>query len=384
MNIYLDSTATTEPRKEVVDEVVSIMSQYYGNPSSLHRMGLDAEKKMNKSREIISNALGVNRDEIYFTSGGTESNNLAIQGVLKRHANRGAHVITTEIEHPSVLNTIRSYESDENLDITYLKVNQLGQIDLEEFREVLRGDTVLVSIMMVNNEVGAIQPIGEISKIIRELNPNCYLHVDGVQAFGKLDLNLSQLGVDMFSFSGHKIHGPKGIGGLYVRKGVKISPLLYGGGQEKGLSPGTQNTSGIVGMAKALEVMVGNREEKNHVSSLKEYLIERIASTIDEVKVNSPANESFTPYMVNLSFPGTRGEIVLHTLESKGIYVSTTSACSSKDKKESHVLKAMGISSEDIEGSIRVSFSYKNTYEELDTFVAELKHAVEEIRSIMR
>lgn len=384
MNIYLDSTATTEPREEVIKDMVETMNKFYGNPSSLHRMGLDAEKRMNNSRKVISGALGVNPDEIYFTSGGTEGNNIAIQGVLKRFVNKNAHVITTEIEHPSVLNTIRSYEGVAGVDISYLGVDEGGQIDLEELRDSLREDTVLVSIMMVNNEVGAIQPIADVSKIIKKKSPNCYLHVDGVQAFGKMDLNLGQLGVDMFSFSGHKIHGPKGIGGIYLRKGLKLSPLLYGGGQEKGISPGTQNTSGIVGMATALKAMLSSREEREHITSLKDYLIERVCSSIDEVKVNSPSGEKFTPYMVNLSFPGTRGEIVLHTLESKGIYVSTTSACSSKDKKESHVLKAMGISSEDIEGSIRVSFSYKNTFEEIDAFLAELKEAVEEIRSIMR
>lgn len=384
MKIYLDSTATTEPRQEVIRDIVDSMENFYGNPSSLHRMGLESEKKINTSRQLISEALNVGKDELYFTSGGTESNNLAIQGILKRYEGKKAQVITSKIEHPSILNTLKAYAESSNIDIDYIDVDEHGQIDLDQLESSISETSKLVSIMMVNNEVGAVQDIGKISKVIKDKNPNCYFHVDGVQAFGKIRLDLNQLGVDLFSFSSHKIHGPKGVGGLYVRKGVKLWPLLYGGGQERGISPGTQNTAGIVGMATALKCMMSNSSEFTHIRSLKKYLIDSLEANIDDIRINSPDRENFTPYIVNVSFPGTRGEIVLHTLESKGIYISTTSACSSKDKKESHVLRAMGISSKDIEGSIRISFSYKNTYEELDILVAELKEAVEEIRSIMR
>lgn len=385
MNIYLDNSATTPLRGEVIDEIYDMMKSHYGNPSSLHRMGLEAEKKVMDSRKKLAESLGASKDEIYFTSGGTESNNMAIRGIVDRFENRDIHIITSKVEHASVLNLFRELENRPNISVDYAEVDERGLIELSKFRELLKEETVLVSIMTVNNETGAIQPIRDIKNILKDSKSKAYLHSDGVQAFGKLKLSMASLGVDMFSFSGHKINAPKGVGGLYVRKGVSLKPLMYGGGQEKNHRPGTENTTGIVGMGKAVEISERNySSDRAHIEGLKRTFLEKLRESIGEYKLNSPQEDVFLPNIVNLSFEGTRGEILLHTLEDRGIFISTTSACSSKDKTKSHVLSAMGLSESEIEGSIRVSFGYQNTKEEVELAVKELKEAVEEIRSIMK
>lgn len=383
--IYLDNSATTPLRKEVIETMNEMMSICYGNPSSLHRLGLETEKRITKARKLIASHLNVNKEEIYFTSGGTESNNIAIQGTVAKNAGKSIHIITTKIEHASVLNVFKEYEKSSNIEVDYVNVDSKGIIDLSELSKLLRDDTLLVSVMMVNNETGIIQPIEKIKETIKSKSDKTLLHVDGVQALGKRKIDLKRLGIDLFSFSGHKIHGPKGIGGLYVKKGLNLKPLFYGGGQEKNLRSGTENTIGIMGMYKALELMEQNYEkESEHIQKLKTVFLEKLACSGEDFKLNSLLTDSFIPNILSLSFENTRGEIILHSLEEKDIYISTTSACSSKDKTKSHVLEAIGLNPNQIEGSIRISFSYQTTTEEVEFTVAELVKAVKEIRSIMK
>ncbi len=380
--IYLDNCSTTKPRDEVINEINFMLKESYGNPSSLHRLGFKSEKKIERSREIIANFLKVRKDEIFFTSGGTESNNIAIQGLVNKCKQRGSHLITTKIEHSSILNIFKYYES-QGFKVDYLNVDKEGIIDLEEFNNAIRGDTILVSTMIVNNEIGTIEPINKIRRIMEEKKSKAFLHLDGIQAFGKVPLDLLKWQVDTFSFSGHKIYGPKGIGGLYVRKGINIAPLVYGGGQEKGLRSGTENTPGIVGMGKAVEIIENKfKDESEYVYNLKTYFMNKIFNEIDNIKVNTPSGEKASPYVLNISFLGVKGEVLLHYLEDKGIYVSTASACSSNTKDTSHVLKAIGLNDSEIDGTIRFCFSYENTYEELDYTVEVLKKSVEEIRKV--
>ncbi|KGG79767.1 cysteine desulfurase [Caloranaerobacter azorensis H53214] len=383
MEVYLDNSATTRPRDEVIDSMIYMLKSVYGNPSSLHRKGLEAEKEIEKSRTIISKFLGVDSKEIFFTSGGTESNNIAIQGIIKRYAKRGNHIITTKIEHPSVLNIFKYYE-DKGFEVTYLNVNEKGIIDLKQLEDSINDKTILVSIMMANNEIGTVQPIKEIVEIIKKKNKNVKLHVDGVQAFGKIDIQLKNLGVDAFSFSGHKIHGPKGVGGLYIKNGTVLEPIIFGGNQERGLKSGTENTPGIVGLGKAVEIIKNNFEdEKNHILEVKKYFIDKVLEKIDNIKINSYTDDRCAPHIVNISFIGVKGEVLLHYLEEDGIFVSTGSACSSHKKGRSHVLKSIGLKEEEIEGAIRFSFAFYNTKEEIEYAVDRLEKSVRDIRKIM-
>ncbi len=380
MEIYLDNCSTTKPRKEVIDEMMDAFNNIYGNPSSLHRLGLKAEKRVEDSRQIIADALKVKPDEIYFTSGATESNNLAINSIINKQSRFGKHIITTSIEHPSVLNVIRKLE-DKGYDVTYLKVDRNGIISLEELANSIRGDTILVSIMQVNNEVGSIQPTWKVKKIIKDKNSKALFHVDGVQAFGKIKIQLKNWGIDAFSISGHKLHGPKGIGALYIDNKLKLEPVIYGGEQERGFRSGTENVPGIIGLGKAVELMDKNFEkEQNYVRDLKLYFIERLKE-IDRIRINSPA-EHTSPYILNVSFEYVRGEVLLHYLENKGIYVSTTSACSSRGVKKSRVLKELGLTDIQIEGAIRFCLSYEITKEDIDYTIDVLKASVEEIRQV--
>lgn len=383
MEVYLDNGATTRPREEVINEINFMLRESYGNPSSLHRLGFNAEKKVERARDIIANFLSVNKDEVYFTSGGTESNNIAIQGIINKNKKRGNHIITTEIEHPSILNIFKYYE-ESGFNVTYLKVDEYGFIDLEELEKSINDSTILVSIMLVNNEIGTIEPVEKIRDILNKKDSNAYIHVDGIQAFGKIPLKLKEWDIDSFSFSGHKIHGPKGIGGLYIKKEANISPMVYGGNQEKGLRSGTENVPGIVGMGKAVEIINNNFEdEKKYIMNLKKYLYKNIKSNIPRIKINSLLDNNFSPYILNISFLGVKGEVLLHFLEDRGIYVSTGSACSSHGQGKSYVLTAIGLSNEEIEGAIRFSLSHFNTKEDIDYVVEELKKSVDEIRQIM-
>ncbi len=380
--IYLDNCATTRIRKEVLEELYESFNDSFANPSSLHRLGLKTEKKIKESREIIADYLKVDSKEIFFTSGGTESNNLAIQSIIKNSLRKGNHIITTKIEHPSVLNIMKDFE-EKGLNITYLEVDNDGRIDTEQLENCISQDTILISIIHVNNEIGTIQDIKRINEIIEERNPNTLLHLDGVQSFGKIDFDLRQLGVDTYSFSGHKVHGPKGIGGLYVRERLKLNPIIFGGNQESGLRSGTENVQGIIGLGAAVRILSSNSEkESKHIADLKSYISKRLLEEIDYIKINTPLYDS-SPYILNVSFLYTKGEVLLHYLEEKDIYVSTGSACSSKGHDKSHILLAIGLGNQEIEGSIRICFSYENTIDDIDCVVDCIKKAVKDIRKIM-
>lgn len=384
MNVYLDNSATTMPRDEVVDKMVECLKYNYGNPSSLHRMGLESEKAIENARNNISKFLNTNKDEIIFTSGGTESNNIAVQGIVSKYKRKGNHIITTKIEHPSVMNIFRYYEQN-GFDVTYLNTDEFGLVDLNQLKESMSDRTILVAVMMVNNENGTIQPIEDIYDIVKKANKDTKIHVDGIQAFGKINVNLKKLRIDSFSFSGHKFHAPKGIGGLYLSKELKLPPVVHGSGQESGKRAGTENVPGIVGMGEAAEILINHFEEEvKHIREVKAYFIESVEKNIDSIRINSLSDERCAPHIVNISFMGTKAEVLLHYLENDNIFVSTGSACSSKDKSVSKVLSAMGLKDKDIEGAIRFSFSHNNQKNEIDYVVEKLKNSVEEIRKIMK
>lgn len=383
MKVYLDNSSTTKPRDEVVDEMYQMLKNEYGNPSSLHRMGLEVEKRIEHSRKMISGFIGCNKDEIFFTSGGTESNNISIQGLVNKNIKRGNHIITTKIEHSSILNIAQHYES-KGLKVTYLDLDGNGMIKLDQLENSINESTILVSIMMVNNEIGTILPIDDISKIVKSKNRNTKIHVDGIQAFGKIQIDVKKLNIDTLSFSSHKIHGPKGIGGVYVKKDILLEPIIFGGNQERGVRSGTENTPGIVGFGKAVEALKENyKKEANYIRELKDYFGKKLIERIDEIKINSFLDNRCAPHILNVSFNGVRGEVLLHYLEDKGVYVSTASACSSHGKKKSHVLSSIGLRDEEIEGAIRFSFSHYNTVEEIDYVIEKLEDSVKDIRRII-
>ncbi|WP_353096687.1 cysteine desulfurase family protein [Tissierella praeacuta] len=380
--IYLDNCSTTKPREEVIKVIIESMNDDFGNPSSLHRLGMRSEKKIKEARDYVAKYLDVNINEIYFTSGGTESNNIAIQSIVNKFSKRGKHIITTKIEHSSVLNIMRNYEK-QGFDVTYLNVDSSGYISLEELKNDIRKDTILVAVMHVNNEIGAIQPISEIKKVINSVNPNVLLHVDGVQGFGKVNIALKTWGIDSYSFSGHKIYGPKGTGGLFIDKKHVLAPIVFGGNQERGLRSGTENLTGIIGFGEAVRIMTKNfKDESSHVFKLKEYFANRVKEEIEDIKFNTSLDEKSSPYILNISFNHVRGEVLLHYLEDKDIYVSTSSACSSKGTEKSHVLRSICLKNEELEGAIRFCFSYENTFEDMETTVQVLKESVSEIRQI--
>lgn len=382
MEVYLDNCSTTQPREEVVEEMVYALREEYGNPSSLHRLGLMAEKRIESARESIADFLNVSKDEIFFTSGGTESNNIAIQSIIRKFSRNGKHIITTSIEHPSVSNIYSFYEK-QGYEVTYLKVDERGIISLKELENAIREDTILISVMQVNNEIGSIQPTWKIKDIVRKKNSKALLHVDGVQAFGKIRLNIKDWGIDTFSISGHKVYGPKGIGALFVDSRLKINPIIFGGNQERGLRSGTENVPGIIGLGKAVEILNKNFDkEQEKVGMIKSYFIKRLKEEIDHIRINTPPGENSSPYILNVSFKHVRGEVLLHYLENKGIYVSTASACSSRSSKQSRVLKEIGLNDIEIEGAIRFCFSYRITEEDIDYTVEVLKESVKDIRRI--
>ena len=376
--IYFDNAATTKPYDEVIEEMSYSMKNYFGNPSSPHKLGMMAEKKLNYSRELIGRAINASKEEIIFTSGGSESNNFFLRGFIRKEG----HLITTEIEHSSVLKACKILES-EGIRVTYLKVNNRGLIDLEELKNALTKDTFLVSIIHVNNEIGSIQPIQKIGEIIKS-HGRAKFHVDATQGFGKVPIDVKKCNIDLLSASGHKIHGPRGVGIAYMKKGLTPSPLIAGGGQELGLRAGTENLPAIMALGKATEIITGNlKENYNKVSEIKEYFINNIKD-IEGLNINSLLSEDNSPYILNLSFSGVRGEVFLHLLEDKEIYVSTASACSSKDKKFSHVLKAIGLSDSCIEGTLRFSFSEFSTKEEVDETIEVIKASLKFLRRIKK
>ncbi len=381
--IYLDNCATTKMRVEVLQTMYDSLKDDFANPSSLHRLGFKAEKKIKESRQIISKYLNVDETEIYFTSGGTESNNIAIQSIANKLRKRGNHIITTKIEHSSIMNIMKQLEK-KGFRITYLDVDKEGRIFLDELENSIDDETVLVSIIHVNNEIGTVQDIKGIKDIIKLKGSKALLHVDGIQSFGKIDFSIKDLGIDTFSFSSHKIYGPKGVGGLYINRNLSLTPIVFGGNQERGIRSGTENVPGIIAFAKAVEIMNENKEnEQKHVSELKGYTISLIEGNIKNIKMNSRLNHKFSPYILNVSFRNVRGEVLLHFLEQKNIYISTASACSSNDTKKSETLRAISLDDTEIEGTIRICFSYENNKKDIEYFVNELKISVDEIRKII-
>lgn len=380
MEVYLDNSATTKPYDEAVNTMSDVMKNTYGNPSSLHRMGKRAEDLLNKSRESLANSIGAKSDEFYFTSGGTESNNIAIIGYSLANRREGMRIITQRTEHAAVLEPFR-YLSSLGFDVVYIGVDSLGFPNMTELKEAINEDTILLSFMYVNNENGAIFPIDEISRL--RVNKKCALHVDAVQAYGKLPVSVKKQNIDMLSISSHKIHGPNGIGGLYVSSSVKINPIVFGGNQEKALRSGTENIAAASAFAKASEIKLSNMQADNEkMSYLKSLLKEKLCKNIENVVVNSPENSVCS--ILNVSFPGVKSEVLLHVLESKGIYVSTGSACNSRKKKLSYVLTEMGLKSEIADSAVRFSLSGFNTEEEIDYTANVLQKEIPILRKIMK
>ncbi len=384
MEVYFDNSATTKPDKEVVDKMVMALTVYYGNPSSLHQKGVEVEKMLKQARKQVAKAFRADTKEIIFTSGGTESNNLALYGALHAKKRQGKKLITTKVEHPSVLNVFRNMEM-EGYEVSYLNVDPFGRIDIKELEDCLSEETILISIMHVNNETGTIQPISEVGRLLNRYQNKPLFHVDAIQSFGKILFTPQEIGADLISISGHKIHGPKGIGSLYVKKDCRIVPLLLGGEQEAGMRSGTENVPGIIGLGTAVELIFDDIENKIiKMRKLKNRLIDGIQTEIDDVKINGISGEGSAPHIVNISFLGIKGEVLLHMLEQDHIYVSTGSACSSKKRGQSHVLKEMGLKDEEIESAIRFSFSHHNKEEEIDYVIEKVKHHVKNLRKIMR
>ena len=370
MEVYLDNSATTRCYTEVGELVYKVMCQDYGNPSSMHRKGVDAEHYIKDAKEILAKILKVNAKEIYFTSGGTESDNLAVIGTAKANKRRGNHLITSSIEHPAILNTMRYLEEEEGFRVTYLPVDSMGRIKLEALKEALCDETILVSVMYVNNEVGSVQPIAEASAIVKAYNKNILFHVDAVQGFGKYKIYPKKLKVDMCSVSGHKIHGPKGVGALYIGENVKIRPIVYGGGQQHDMRSGTENVPAIAGLGEAAEEIYENLDEKRaHLYGLKQRFINGIEK-LEGTHVNGKTGEDSAPHIVSVSFEGIRSEVLLHSLEDRGIYVSSGSACSSNNhagkQKGSKTLRNIHLKENLLDSTLRFSFSVHTTEEEID------------------
>lgn len=367
MEVYLDNSATTRTFPEVAELMSKIMCEDYGNPSSMHNKGVQAERYVRYGRETLAKILKVNEKEIYFTSGGTESDNLALIGCAMANYRAGKHLITTKIEHPAILQTMH-YLEDQGFEVTYLSVNDKGQIFLQELQNAMRKDTILVSIMHTNNEIGAVEPIAEAGRLIKSTNPSTLFHVDAVQGFGKYRIYPKRMGIDLLSVSGHKIHGPKGVGFLYIGEKVKIHNIIYGGGQQKNLRSGTENVPGIAGMAKAAEMLYNHLEEDaERLYSLKDYFCEGLRK-IPDIRINNPEGMEGAPHIVSLSVAGVRSEVLLHALEDKGIYVSAGSACSSNKPHTagSATMKAIKLPEEFLDSTLRFSMSVYTTREELD------------------
>lgn len=372
--IYLDNSATTRQYDDVTALMANVAANKYGNPSSLHTKGIEAEKLVSMARREIADSLGAEPREIYFTSGGTESNNLAIRGYLDANPRKGKHIITTKVEHPSVMEVYRHLE-EQGYSVDYIGVDEKGSIDLQELRSKISSETSLISFILVNNETGAIQQIDRIAAIRDELNRQAVIHADAVQAYGKIRLLPEKTGIGLMSLSSHKIHGPKGVGALYVSRKLRIKPLFFGGGQEALMRSGTENVPGISGLGLAVKITFEKLESNyDKVSNLKKRFIEMLAGSGIEHRVNSP--EDASPYVINISFADVRAEVLLHHLEQKGIFVSTGSACSSHKNTRSHVLTAMGVTAAMTDGAIRFSLSGFNTQEEIEQTVDALKEII--------
>ncbi len=379
MEAYLDNAATTFVFPEVKDLMGKVMEEDFGNPSSLHKKGVKAEQYIKEAKETIAKFLKVEPKEIVFTSGGTESNNMALIGSAYANQRRGKHIITTRIEHASVYEPLMHLEK-EGFQITYLPVDEHGIVKIDALKEALTDETILVSIMYVNNEIGSIQPIEEIGKIIKSYREDILFHVDAIQAYGKLKIYPKRAKIDLLSVSGHKIHGPKGSGFLYIKDKTKIQPILFGGGQQKGMRSGTENVPAIAGLSLASKLMYENHGEKIEKLNI---LKERFIKGVSEIE-NVTNNSGEAPHIISISFPGVRSEVLLHALEEKGVYVSSGSACSSNHPAISGTLKAIGLDKNHWESTLRFSLSIFTTEEEVDFAIQCLKELVPVLRRFTR
>lgn len=383
MECYLDNSATTRPYKEVVDIVSKTMFENYGNPSSMHTLGVETEKMVRLATENIAKTLKADPKEIIFTSGGTESDNMAIMGTAKALKRKGMHIIVSPFEHPAVERCMEILKK-EGFEISYLSVNEKGLINIDELKTLIREDTILVSVMAVNNEIGVKQDLEAIGAAVKECNKDTYFMVDAVQAFGKIPLNVKKMKIDLLSVSGHKINGPKGIGILYVNSNIRIVPLINGGGQQGDMRSGTDNVPGILGLEKAVSITMDHLdEEAARLYELRSYLIEKLGK-LEDVYVNSPDNETSAPHIVSISVKGIRSEVLLHSLEEKNIYVSAGSACSSHKRTPSKTLTAIGLEKDLIASTVRVSMGVYTTREELDYFVENLSVLLNSLRLYVR
>ena len=383
MEAYFDNSATTRVLDSVMDIVTRTMTVDYANPAAKHIRGMEAENYIRDARSIIAKTLKVADKEILFTSGGSESNNMALIGTAMANKRAGMHIISTNVEHASIYNTL-GFLQEQGFEIIYLPVDHNGHIDLDQLREAVRPDTILVSVMYVNNEVGSVEPVAEISKVIKAKNPSTIFHVDAIQAYGKYEIRPKKEGIDLLSVSGHKIHGPKGVGFLYIDEKVKIRPLIYGGGQQKGMRSGTENVPGVAGLGVAASEMYRNHQEKlDHLYELKEHMMKRVAE-IDGVVINSQPGRESAPQIVSVSFEGVRSEVLLHALEDRGIYVSSGSACSSNHPGVSGTLKGIGVKQELLDSTLRFSFGMFNKKEEIDYAIEVLKELLPVLRRYRR
>lgn len=383
MEIYFDNSATTQVFPCVREVMMRTMEDDFGNPSSMHRKGMDAENYIRTAKTQIAKTLKVDEKEILFTSGGTESNNTAILGTVSANPRLGKHLITSAIEHPSVANTMHWLEG-QGYRVTYLPVDHEGRISLEDLAAAIDDETILISIMMVNNEIGTREPIEEISRVIKEKNPNTIFHVDAVQAYGKYVIRPKKWGIDLMSVSGHKIHGPKGIGFLYIRDKVKINPIIFGGEQQKGLRSGTENVPGIAGLGAAAEEIYREHESRTaYLYGCKSRMTEGLLQ-LEGVTVNGPAVDDGAPHVVSASFAGVRSEVLLHALEDKRIYVSAGSACASNHPGLSSTLVAIGLDPKLLDCTLRFSFSIFTTEEEVDETLKALKELLPFLRKYTR
>lgn len=383
MEVYFDNSATTRCLPNVAALMTKIMCEDYGNPSSMHRKGVESEQYIRHAKEIIARTLKVQEKEILFTSGGTESDNLALIGTAFANFRSGNHIITTQIEHPAILETC-AYLKTQGFEVTYLPVDSNGVISLVDLEKAMTSQTILVSIMHTNNEIGSVQPIAEAGALIKRINPNTVFHVDAVQGFGKFRIYPKKMNVDLLSVSAHKIHGPKGVGFLYMNEKVKVKPIMHGGGQQKGMRSGTDNVPGIAGMALAVEEIYKDFEEKmEYLYNIKERFIKGLEH-LEDVKVNGLTGKDSAPHVVSVSIGGIRSEVMLHALEDRGVYVSAGSACASNKPATSATLKAIGVEKQYLDSTLRFSFSVLTTEEEVDYTLQQMYDIIPMLRRYTR
>ena len=381
MQVYLDNAASTRVSKPVIELMNKAMDEDYANPSAKHLKGMEAEKYLKEAAAKIAKTMKVSEKELVFTSGGTESNNMALIGAAMARQRYGKHIISTAIEH-SAVHQVLVHLADLGFEYSILKVDEKGQISLEELKSLLRADTILVSVMYVNNEIGAVQDIKAIADIVHGYNKDIYMHTDAIQAYGKFKIFPKKEGIDLLSVSAHKLHGPKGSGFLYIDERVNIKPIIYGGGQQRGLRSGTLNIPGIAGLGEAAkEAYEDFDKEVEYIYGLRDYLIDEITKLNDEgIKLNSEKGLKFAPHVLSISISGVRAEVLLHAMEERGIYIASGSACSSNHPGLSGTLKGIGLKEEFLSSTVRVSFSKYNNKKELDFFLANLKELIPQLR----